>query len=653
MSETLAILAVGNCQTKGVADCIGAMLNRPVDYFHPARVKSEPDTFGKALCSADLVLAGNGGPASQIRGQIEGFDLSGVTMLTVPRLFFPGFHPDAIYPSTASAERPNPLGNCNSAILLAAWREQLSIDQTITLFRSEVYDALGYFDAYTDAAEMLAEEFDQVGIEAAEFIGSWRTQGSFMHQPLHPKLRVMKDVGKCLLARTDLLVRADFSAEIDDELAHNAIWPVYPEIARRLSIAGDYMFHPKNAGRSKNPDLVPMDLETFVTRSFAVFTAQPPELGSFARLTDDRLRNLGRFLPRRSAAESGGNPYRGLADFHWWSKSVAAPLPADVDPVVRAKFRIDQEDRIATAGSCFAQHIAKHLQASGYNYLVAEQAPEGLADPLAENFGVFSARFGNVYTTRQLVQLLGRAYGTFAPTIDHWELRDGGYVDPFRPRIASRPFLTVAALREARDVHFEAVRRMFETLDVFVFTLGLTEAWCSAADGAVVPLAPGTLNALVPEEAYVPHNFSVSEVTADLDAIVAAVERINPAARILLTVSPVPLIATFEDEHVLTATTYSKSVLRVAAGEAARQSGKVAYFPSYEIITGNFTRGRYYADDLREVREEGVRHVMRLFMAHYAQSGEQKSPFNPIMADMRAGMDIVCDEEEIGRSVQG
>lgn len=133
--------------------------------------------------------------------------------------------------------------------------------------------------------------------------------------------------------------------------------------------------------------------------------------------------------------------------------------------------------------------------------------------------------------------------------------------------------------------------------------------------------------------------------------IVAAVERINPAARILLTVSPVPLIATFEDEHVLTATTYSKSVLRVAAGEAARQSGRVAYFPSYEIITGNFTRGRYYADDLREVREEGVRHVMRLFMAHYAQSGEQRSPFNPIMADMRAGMDIVCDEEEIGRSV--
>ena len=35
-----------------------------------------------------------------------------------------------------------------------------------------------------------------------------------------------------------------------------------------------------------------------------------------------------------------------------------------------------------------------------------------------------------------------------------------------------------------------AVREMFERLDVFVFTLGLTEAWRSRIDGAVYPLAP-------------------------------------------------------------------------------------------------------------------------------------------------------------------
>jgi hypothetical protein len=44
----------------------------------------------------------------------------------------------------------------------------------------------------------------------------------------------------------------------------------------------------------------------------------------------------------------------------------------------------------------------------------------------------------------------------------------------------------------------------------------------------------------------------------------------------------------------------------------------VHYFPSYEVITGAYTRGRYFAEDLRNVTEEGVSHVMRLFLSHAA-----------------------------------
>lgn len=652
MDDVGFILALGNCQAKGVADCAGAMLGVPVDYFHPSRIKTEPEAFIAALRAASLVLAGNGGPLSQARAHMADAGIAATPVLAVPRLYFPGFHPDAIYPATASAERPNPLGNCNSAILLAAWRDGLTPQQATTLFREEVYRALGYFDVFADASKVMAEEYSLAGIDAADLIDLWRARGAFMHQPLHPKLRVMSDVAKRLLVNAGLASEASEPATIDDELAHNAIWPVYPEIARHLGVEGDLVFLPKNARRSKNPDLAPMDLDAFVVRSFAVFEAQPPELAAFTRLTDERLTDVRRFVRHTSNGVASGNPYRDFADFHWWSKAVAAPDFAEVDPVVRAKFGIGRTDNIATAGSCFAQHIAKRLHASGYNYLVTEQAPVGTANPAAENYGVFSARFGNVYTARQLLQLFGRAYGTFSPAIDRWQLPDGRFVDPFRPRIGTEPFATASDLIASRDVHLAAVRQMVETLDLFVFTLGLTEAWQAADDGAVVPLAPGSLKAMVSVDSYVPHNFSVAEICDDLDRIVDTIRLHNQSARILLTVSPVPLIATFEDEHVLTATTYSKSVLRVAAGEAARKYDHVAYFPSYEIITGNFNRGRYYADDLREVREEGVNHVMRLFMRHYAQDGAPAQASNPIMADMRAGMDIVCDEEEIERSVQ-
>src|SRR5208337_4041953 len=116
--------------------------------------------------------------------------------------------------------------------------------------------------------------------------------------------------------------------------------------------------------------------------------------------------------------------------------------------------------------------------------------------------------------------------------------------------------------------------------------------------------------------------------------------------RFILTVSPVPLIATMEDRSVLASTTYSKSVLRVAAEEIAGRYDEVAYFPSYEVITGNYTRSRYFDEGLRDVTEEGVSHVMRLFMKHYADDAEFASPPHQATADQRQQ-----DAEQIKREL--
>src|SRR5205823_3059266 len=75
------------------------------------------------------------------------------------------------------------------------------------------------------------------------------------------------------------------------------------------------------------------------------------------------------------------------------------------------------------------------------------------------------------------------------------------------------------------------------------------------------------------------------------------------------------------DRHVLVSTTYSKSVLRVAAQQLTESLDGVHYFPSYEIVTGNFSRGAYFADDLRSILEPGVEHVMSLFFRHATVAG--------------------------------
>ncbi len=124
------------------------------------------------------------------------------------------------------------------------------------------------------------------------------------------------------------------------------------------------------------------------------------------------------------------NPYAGKPDHHFWRRSVSGCGPEQVDPVVRVPFGIACSDRVATAGSCFAQHIARHLQATRFRYFVSEDRP---AFPFSEgeNYGTFSARYGNVYAVRQLWQLFQRAYGMFAPQDTAWRRADGRFIDPF------------------------------------------------------------------------------------------------------------------------------------------------------------------------------------------------------------------------------
>jgi len=132
-----------------------------------------------------------------------------------------------------------------------------------------------------------------------------------------------------------------------------------------------------------------------------------------------------------------------------------------------------------------------------------------------------------------------------------------------------------------------------------------------------------------------------------MQAFVDRLMRVNPRAKIILTVSPVPLIATYEDRHVLVSTTYSKSVLRVAAEEISQRNPMCAYFPSYEIITGNYTRSEYFDSDLRSVTQEGVDHVMRLFLAHYSSEGAASKLDDELMRENALVNEIVCDEEAI------
>lgn len=350
-------------------------------------------------------------------------------------------------------------------------------------------------------------------------------------------------------------------------------------------------------------------------------------------------------------------PYHDQSRHAFWRDSVARVQPGDIDPVVSFGLTVDRGTKIATAGSCFAQHIARNLQSHGFCYHVLEPTHPLLSQQQAEryNYGTFSARYGNIYTSRQLLQLFQRAYGDFDPIDSQWhDPKVGCWIDPFRPNIQPMGFSSAEELLLDRARHFAAVRSMFETLDVFVFTLGLTELWSHRQDGAAYPLCPGVAGGLYDAALHQFHNLTVDEVVGDLSEFLTRLRAVNPNSQLILTVSPVPLIATATQNHVLSATTYSKSVLRVAADKVVNSIDGVHYFPSYEIITSNASRGQYFGPDCREITEAGVGHVMRLFFKHVAGSaaeiGQAVAPLpvgDEFLDKAQHVVDVICEESLI------
>ncbi|MES2999075.1 MAG: GSCFA domain-containing protein [Pseudomonadota bacterium] len=347
------------------------------------------------------------------------------------------------------------------------------------------------------------------------------------------------------------------------------------------------------------------------------------------------------------------NPYRHLPASSFWKAAIAETPASDVDPVVAVPFTISPEHKIATAGSCFAQHISQALRENGFGYLVTE-APHPMLcadDARMFGYGTFTARYGNIYTARQLRQLLDRAYGRFTPVEDAWEEDGGRWIDPFRPRIQPEGYESRHEYDADRQKHFACVRRAFEELDILVFTFGLTEAWVSRTDGAVFPLCPGVAGGRFDPDLHAFHNFTVQEIVDDMRSFIGSLREINPKAKLILTVSPVPLVATAGRKHVLAATVYSKSVLRVACETLSDGLDGVAYFPSYEIITGSFSRGNYFEPDCRTVSAAGVAHVMRVFMGHFAgregARGEQVDTFevDGHLLEMNRVVSLDCDEQ--------
>jgi len=371
---------------------------------------------------------------------------------------------------------------------------------------------------------------------------------------------------------------------------------------------------------------------------------------------------------------SSKSPYSDLEPHAFWRTAVAEAGIFGMSGLWKSGWTLPGDAAFATYGSCFAQHISRALIARDLNWLNCEPGPDGMAPETARNFnyGVFSARTGNIYTARLFLHWVRLAAGyEAAKDQEIWhEAGDGGPgrfheagdSGPGRFRPALFPTIEPDGFEDADEARAaiagaaRAFQRSVRDADVFIFTLGLTEGWLNRETMAPYALCPGTIAGEFDADLHVFENAEYPAIRADLEAALSIMRDLNPQLRILFTVSPVPLTATASGHHVLPATTYSKSALRAVAGDLAAAMDHVDYFPSYEIIAGTPARGAFFAPNLRSVEMPGVSLVMSHFFAGLdlrSPAGKRKRDRPADTGDIEASLaqeDLICEEESLEAS---
>lgn len=359
-------------------------------------------------------------------------------------------------------------------------------------------------------------------------------------------------------------------------------------------------------------------------------------------------------LGGRSMADAR-NPYEALPSEAFWRAAIAERNAFRISDLWKPTFKITPKQRFATAGSCFAQHIGRALVANGFGWHDGEPSPKSFPASVREkySYGVFSFRTGNIYTAEALRQWVAWAFGDEQPPEEAWHHK-GRVYDPFRPTIEPDGFESVEEMLKSRRVTLDAIRSTVESVDFFVFTMGLTEQWRNSKTGHVYAMCPGTVAGEFDLQHHAFENASFASIRTSMQSAMRRMREANKRLRFLLTVSPVPLTATASGRHVLVATTYSKSVLRAVAGNLIETRNDTDYFPSYEIITGVPFRGMFFEPNMRNVTPEGVAFVMRNFFAAIEGPGSTlrsaggaltvaKAKRRPGAED-KSAEDVHCDE---------
>lgn len=279
---------------------------------------------------------------------------------------------------------------------------------------------------------------------------------------------------------------------------------------------------------------------------------------------------------------------------------------------IRPKFLIPETSKFFTIGSCFARNIEFALHKEGVNCLTSKFIFD---DELYEQTGV-GARNGalNAYTPGSMLDLVRLIKRDDIESAGLLQTGDDEWCDML---MSGLKFLNGSQTRQNRKKLIDCYKEL-SNADVVVVTLGYTESWFDLDSNLYINRSPGAnIKTIKRGERFLFHNMSALQVCDCLDSIVEEIgNQTNKRARVIFTVSPVPMHGTFTGTDVIIANQYSKSTLLSAASTIVDAHPHVDYFPSYEYV--NYSPSSVvWEEDGIHIKPTFVSEIMQIFIKNY------------------------------------
>lgn len=318
-------------------------------------------------------------------------------------------------------------------------------------------------------------------------------------------------------------------------------------------------------------------------------------------------------------AEHAWATYRRNTLARWPTREQPDRLSPLAAPQARQPFGLTGSERVFCIGSCFAREMESALDRLGFDVLSLKRD-----FPVSPNRSQSDRRMLNKYNVASIHNELRWAFGEGAPYRHEdvfvglpgsallQDMQLAGYWYAEEPAHAH-------AFREAFNAFFQRVANA----DVVVIALGLSEVWKDTATGLYLNEAPDEALVAAWPGRFALHVLDAQETLAQLQSIDSLLARhLCPGWRMLLAVTPVPLYATFRDQDVLLANTYSKAVLRTCVEQFLVGRPHVGYLPSHELVLLSEPELMWSADDFRHVDPSVVDLIMASALTQDGLRGE-------------------------------